>query len=61
MSADATTGRRTEWARCRGLQVADSKLQAGDSISVSFFPLKGGHPGGLLDSVTLPDGTVKKG
>ena len=36
-------------------------LKVGDSISVSFYPLKDGHPGGLLDSVTLPDGTVKKG
>lgn len=36
-------------------------VKVGDSISVSFYPLKDGHPGGLLDSVTLPDGTVKKG
>jgi len=36
-------------------------LKVGDGISVSFYPLKDGHPGGLLDSVTLPDGTVKKG
>ena len=38
-----------------------STLKVGDRISVSFYPLKDGHPGGLLDSVTLPDGTVKKG
>ena len=36
-------------------------VKVGDSISVSFYPLKDGHPGGLLDSVTLPGGTVKKG
>jgi len=36
-------------------------LKVGDSISVSFYPLRDGGPGGLLDSVTLPDGTVKKG
>ena len=35
-------------------------LKVGDRISVSFYPLKDGHQGGLLDSVTLPDGTVRK-
>jgi hypothetical protein len=43
----------------KGWKINTVKL--GDTLSVSFYPLKDGHPGGLLDSVTLPDGTVKKG
>lgn len=35
-------------------------LKVGDTISVSFYPLKDGRPGGLLDSVTLPNGRVMK-
>ena len=33
----------------------------GETVSIAFFPLRDGHPGGLLDSVTLANGTVMKG
>jgi hypothetical protein len=36
-------------------------VKVGDSVSVGLFPLRNGAPGGLLDSVTLPDGKMIKG
>ena len=36
-------------------------IKVGDTISVGLYPLRSGQPGGLLDSVTLPSGTVIKG
>lgn len=35
-------------------------VKAGEEIAVSFHPMRDGQPGGLLDSVTLPNGTVMK-
>lgn len=35
-------------------------IKVGDAVSMSFYPLRDGQPGGLLDSVTLPNGTVMK-
>jgi hypothetical protein len=36
-------------------------VKQGDPISVGLYPLRDGRPGGLLDSVTLPDGKTIKG
>jgi len=36
-------------------------LKAGDAVTVGLYPLRNGHPGGLLDTVTLPDGRKIKG
>jgi hypothetical protein len=36
-------------------------VKQGDSVSVGLYPLRNGRPGGLLDSVTLPDGKTIKG
>jgi hypothetical protein len=36
-------------------------VRAGDAVSVGLYPLRSGEPGGLLDSVTLPDGRRIKG
>jgi hypothetical protein len=36
-------------------------LKAGDAVSVGLYPLRNGQPGGLLDTVTLPDGRTIKG
>lgn len=38
-----------------------STVKHGDSISITFYPLRDGRPGGLLDWVTLSDGTRIKG
>src|SRR5690349_17614484 len=35
-------------------------VKVGEALSIAFFPLRDGHPGGLLDSVTLSNGTVMK-
>lgn len=37
-----------------------STVKVGYHVSVNFNPLRDGKPGGLLVSVTLPDGTVVK-
>ncbi len=44
---------RTGWKR--------STLKKGDDISVEFYPLRDGRPGGLLDAVTLSDGKRLEG
>jgi hypothetical protein len=36
-------------------------VKRGDSVSVGLYPLRSGRPGGLLDSVTLPNGKRIKG
>jgi hypothetical protein len=36
-------------------------VKQGDSVSVGLYPLRNGRPGGLLDSVTLPNGKTIKG
>jgi hypothetical protein len=36
-------------------------VKAGDTVSVGLYPLRNGQPGGLLDSITLPDGKKIKG
>jgi hypothetical protein len=36
-------------------------VKQGDSVSVGLYPLRSGRPGGLLDSVTLPNGKTLKG
>ena len=36
-------------------------VNAGDAVSVGLYPLRDGRPGGLLDSVTLPNGKTIKG
>jgi len=33
-------------------------LKAGDKVTVTVFPLRGGEPGGLFQSVTLASGQV---
>jgi hypothetical protein len=38
-----------------------NSIKVGDHISVGVYPLRNGQPGGLLFSVTLPNGTVFKG
>ena len=35
-----------------------STVKAGDKVTVKVFPLKGGDPGGLFQSVTLADGST---
>jgi len=35
-------------------------VKAGEEIAISFHPMLNGQPAGLLDSVTLPNGTVMK-
>jgi hypothetical protein len=36
-------------------------VKAGDTVSVGLYPLRNGQPGGLLDTITLPDGKTIKG
>jgi hypothetical protein len=36
-------------------------VKQGDAVSVGLYPLRNGRPGGLLDSVTLPNGKTIKG
>ena len=36
-------------------------LKAGDKISIDLYPLRDGRSGGLLDTVTLPNGEKLKG
>jgi hypothetical protein len=31
-------------------------LKAGDKINATYYPLRNGQPGGMLKTVTLPDG-----
>lgn len=38
-----------------------STVKAGDAVSVAMYPLRNGQPGGLLDTLTLPDGKTIKG
>lgn len=38
-----------------------SSVKAGDHVTVGMYPLRDGKPGGLLDSVTLANGTTIKG
>ena len=35
-------------------------LKAGDRVTVVFYPLRNGDPGGMLATIQLPDGTVMK-
>jgi len=36
-------------------------LKEGDAVMVKMYPLLDGQPGGLLEAVTLPNGSVIKG
>jgi len=36
-------------------------VKAGDTVSVGLYPLRNGQPGGLLDTITLPNGKTIKG
>ena len=38
-----------------------STVKVGDAVSVDLYPLRNGQPGGLLDTMTLPDGRKMKG
>lgn len=31
-------------------------IKAGDKVAISFYPLRNGQPGGMLKTVTLPNG-----
>jgi hypothetical protein len=33
-----------------------STLKSGDVVDVSFYPLRNGKPGGMLKTITVPDG-----
>jgi hypothetical protein len=35
-------------------------LKAGDKVSVDYYPLRDGKPGGMLKTITLPDGRTLK-
>lgn len=35
-------------------------VKVGDTVTIGLFPLRDGSPGGLVYSVTLPNGTVLK-
>ncbi len=35
-------------------------IKVGDHVSISIYPLRDGKPGGLFDSITLPNGTTIK-
>lgn len=37
-----------------------NSVKAGDAVSVGMFPLRNDEPGGLIFSVTLPNGSVMK-
>ncbi len=38
-----------------------STVKVGDHVTIGMYPLRDGKPGGLLDTVTLPNGTTIKG
>jgi len=38
-----------------------SSIKVGDKVSVALFPYRDGRAGGLISTVTLPNGTVLKG
>ena len=38
-----------------------NSVKVGDHVTVGLYPLRDGKPGGLLDSVTLANGTTIKG
>lgn len=35
-------------------------LKAGDKVSLVYYPLRDGQPGGMLKTITLPNGTTLK-
>lgn len=35
-------------------------LKAGDKVTVDYYPLRDGQPGGMLKTITLPDGKTLK-
>jgi len=37
-----------------------NSVKTGDPVTVGFYPLRNGQPGGLIYSVTRPDGVVLK-
>lgn len=36
-------------------------LKAGDKVDVSFYPLRNGKPGGMLNKIKVPDGRTLSG
>lgn len=38
-----------------------STVKVGDKVTVGIYPLRDGKPGGLLESVSLPNGSTMKG
>lgn len=40
---------------------AFNSLKAGDKVDVSFYPLRNGQPGGMLNTIKLPDGRTLSG
>ena len=37
-----------------------NSVKAGDKVTVGLYPLRNGQPGGLLDTLTLPNGVKLK-
>ncbi|MEP7247638.1 MAG: DUF6152 family protein [Gammaproteobacteria bacterium] len=68
MEAKDAKGVTSEYAiECGSINLLTRKgwkvntIKVGDKIAAGIFPLRSGQPGGLLDSVTLPNGSVLKG
>lgn len=65
--ADAKGGKTQYTVECNSPNVLmrtgwkPTMLKVGDAVSVGLYPLRNGQPGGLLDSVTLPNGKKIKG
>jgi hypothetical protein len=66
MNVENESGEVIEWAMQTGGNVgrliranwSQDSIVPGDEISVTFAPQRDGTPGGLLVTVTLPDGTI---
>ena len=66
LNVENENGEVIEWAMQTGGNVgrliranwSQDSIVPGDEISVTFAPQRDGTPGGLLVTVTLPDGTI---
>ena len=51
-------GMSPSWLGRRGWN--NKTLTAGDKVTITYYPLRDGRPGGFFIRVTLPDGKVKE-
>ncbi|TWB43995.1 MULTISPECIES: DUF6152 family protein [Azospirillaceae] len=67
VSVDGANGKTNYALECSSVNMMSAAgwdpttIKAGDTVNIAFYPLRDGRPGGMLKTITVPDGRTLSG